>query len=138
MAASASLHADRTDGRPHTANAQRRANPNSHRGRMIEGHLSYTRFSTTLTDVTSLPNLKCMRLARLLTLSPLTTPCTLTGLITCVSPGYVAHQVTASGRVNPVPQRQFPAMPDMPGGLAQSSKDRWSETQKQPCCGASH
>src|SRR3954447_11919865 len=27
-----------------------------------------------------------MRLARLLTLSPLTTPCTLTGLITCVSP----------------------------------------------------
>src|SRR4051812_14664356 len=28
-----------------------------------------------------------MRLARLLTLSPLTTPCTLTGLITCVSPG---------------------------------------------------
>jgi hypothetical protein len=31
-------------------------------------------------------NLKCMRLARLLTLSPLTTPCTLTRLITCVSP----------------------------------------------------
>src|SRR3954471_21536216 len=34
----------------------------------------------------SLSNLKCVRLARLLTLSSLTTPCTLTGLITCVSP----------------------------------------------------
>src|SRR3954471_24011986 len=45
----------------------------------------------------SLSNLKCMRLARLLTLSPLTTPCTLTGLITCVSPapadgGNAAHE----------------------------------------------
>src|SRR5215211_4091710 len=61
MAASASLHADRTDGRPHTANAQRRANPNSHRGRMIEGHLSYTRFSTTLTDVTEASEAEILR-----------------------------------------------------------------------------
>jgi putative transposase len=53
MAAPAPLHADRTDGRAHTADDRSRAHPDSHRRGVIRDHLSYILFSTTLTDVTA-------------------------------------------------------------------------------------
>jgi hypothetical protein len=52
VAAPTPLHADRADGRTHTAADRRRANPNHRSSRMIRGHLDYTEDSTTLTDVT--------------------------------------------------------------------------------------
>src|SRR3954469_4362219 len=75
-------------------------------------------------------NLKCMRLARLLTLSPLTTPCTLSRLITCVSPDGHPDRRGPGGKADPrggrVRARDRPRQPaDRPDPGAGRGRHRW-------------
>ena len=52
VAAPATLHADRTDGRTHAGAVRHHHTADHHRRGMFHGHLSNTQFSTTLMDTT--------------------------------------------------------------------------------------